>query len=113
MSEIKYYDGGYEDIIMSIPTNTIEMTIKLKMYENGEMFYAKQIFNLEDIRHAEDLFEQCRDGEYPTHSFTEKGEEYVEMIRGNMAKDNNKKENPVKNVKTTPLPVKETRYGFL
>ena len=34
------------------------------------------------------------------------------MIGGNMAKDNNKKENPVKNVKTTPLPVKETRYGF-
>ena len=30
-----------------------------------------------------------------------------------MAKDNNKEENPAKNVKTTPLPVKETRYGFL
>ena len=112
MSKIKYYDGGYKDIIMSIPTNTIEMTVKLKMYENGEMFYAKQIFDLNDIKDAEDLFEQCCDGEYPTYSFTEKGEKYVEMIRGNMAKDNNKKENPVKNVKTTPLPVKETRYGF-
>ncbi len=112
MSKIKYYDGGYKDIIMSIPTNTIEMTVKLKMYENGEMFYAKQIFNLEDIKHAEDLFEQCCEGEYPTYTLTEKGEEYVEMIRGNMVKDNNKKENPVKNIKTTPLPVKETRYGF-
>ena len=70
MSEIKYYDGGYKDINISIPTNTIEMTIKLKMYEDGA------------------------------------------MIGSNMAKDNNKKENPVKNVKTTPLPVKETRYGF-
>ena len=112
MSKIKYYDGGYKDIIMSIPTNTIEMTIKLKMYEDGEMFYAKQIFNLEDIKDAEDLFEQCREGEYPTYSFTEKGEKYVEMIGGNMAKDNNKKENPLKNVKTTSLPVKETCYGF-
>ena len=82
MSEIKYYDGGYKDIIISIPTNTIEMTIKLKMYENGEMFYAKQIFNLEDIKDAEDLFEQCRDGEYPIHTLTEKGEEYVEGLRG-------------------------------
>ena len=63
MSKIKYYDGGYKDIIMSIPTNTIEMTIKLKMYENGEMFYAKQIFSLEDIKDAEDLFEQCCAGE--------------------------------------------------
>ena len=35
MSKIKYYDGGYKDIIMSIPTNTIEMTIKFKMYEDG------------------------------------------------------------------------------
>ena len=80
MSEIKYYDGGYKDIVMSIPTNTIEMTIKLKMYENGEMFYAKQIFNLEDIKHAEDLFEQCCEGEYPTYSFTKKGREYVERL---------------------------------
>ena len=82
MSKIKYYDGGYKDIIMSIPTNTIEMTIKLKMYENGEMFYAKQIFNLEDIKHAEDLFEQCCDGEYPMYTLTEKGREYAEGLRG-------------------------------
>lgn len=81
MSKIKYYDGGYKDIIMSIPTNTIEMTIKFKMYEDGEMFYAKQIFNLEDIKHAEDLFEQCCEGEYPTYTFTEKGREYVEGLR--------------------------------
>ena len=81
MSKIKYYDGGYKDIIMSIPTNTIEMTIKLKMYENGEMFYAKQIFNLEDIKHAEDLFEQCCEGEYPVYTLTEKGREYFERSR--------------------------------
>ena len=81
MSKIKYYDGRYKDIIMSIPTNTIEMTMKLKMYEDGEMFYAKQIFNLEDIKDAEDLFEQCHDGEYPIHTLTEKGEEYVEGLR--------------------------------
>lgn len=112
MSEIKYYDGGYKDIIISIPTNTIEMTIKLKMYEDGELVDAKQVFDLNDIKDAEDLFEQCCDGEYPTYTLTEKGEEYVEMIGSNMAKDNNKKENPAKNVKTTPLPVKEPRYGF-
>ena len=112
MSKIKYYDGEYKDIIMSIPTNTIEITIKLKMYEDGEMFYAKQIFDLNDIKDAEDLFEQCCEGEYPTYTLTEKGEKYVEMIGGNMAKDNNKKENPAKNVKTTSLPVKERRYGF-
>ena len=80
MSKIKYYDGGYKDILMSIPTNTIEMTIKLKMYENGEMFYAKQTFGLEDIKDAEDLFEQCCDGEYPVYTLTEKGEVCVERL---------------------------------
>lgn len=72
--------GGYKDIIMSIPTNTIEMTVKLKMYEDGEMFYAKQIFDLEDIKDAEDLFEQCCEGEYPTYTLTGKGEKYVERL---------------------------------
>ena len=80
MPQLPYYDGGYKDIIMSIPTNTIEITIKLKMYEDGEMFYAKQIFDLEDIKDAEDLFEQCCEGEYPIHTLTEKGEEYVERL---------------------------------
>ena len=82
MSKIKYYDGGYKDIVMSIPMNTIEMTIKFKMYEDGEMFYAKQAFDFEDIKDAEDLFEQWCDGEYPTYSFTEKGEKYVERLCG-------------------------------
>ena len=80
MSEIKYYDGGYKDIITSIPTNTIEMTIKLKMYENGELVDVEQTFDLNDIRYAEGLFEQCCDGEYPRYTLTEKGEEYVERL---------------------------------
>ena len=80
MSEIKYYDGEYKDIIMSIPTNTIEMTIKLKMYEDGELVDAEHVFALNDIRYAEALFEQCCDGEYPIYTLTEKGEEYVERL---------------------------------
>ena len=80
MSEIKYYDGGYKDIIVSIPTNTIEMTVKLKLYENGKLVDAKQIFNLNDIKDAEDLFEQCCEGEYPTYTLTEKGREYAEGL---------------------------------
>ena len=81
MSEVKYYDGECKDIIMSIPTNTIEMTIKLKMYEDGEIIDAEQVFDLNDIGYAEDLFEQCCEGEYPTYTLTEKGREYVEGLR--------------------------------
>lgn len=81
MSEIKYYDGEYKDIIISIPTNAIEMTVKLKLYENGEIVDAEQVFDLNDIRYAEDLFEQCCEGEYPIATITEKGREYVEKLR--------------------------------
>ena len=80
MSEVKYYDGEYKDIIVSIPTNTIEMTIKLKVYENGEVFDAEQTFDLTDIKYAEDLFEQCCNGEYPQYTLTEKGREYLEGL---------------------------------
>ena len=80
MSEIKYYDRECKDIIISIPTNTIEMTVKLKMYEDGEIVDAEQVFDLNEIGYAEDLFEQCCAGEYPTYSFTEKGEKYVERL---------------------------------
>lgn len=76
MSEVKYYDGEYKDIIVSIPTNTIGMTVKLKVYENGEMLDAERTFDLTDIKYAEDLFEQCCNGEYPVYTLTEKGREY-------------------------------------
>lgn len=80
MSEVKYYDGEYKDIIVSIPTNTIEVTIKLKVYENSKIFEAEQTFDLGGIKYAENLFEQCCNGEYPVYTLTEKGKEYVENI---------------------------------
>ena len=82
MSEVKYYDGEYKDIIVSIPTNTVEMTVKLKVYENGEVLDAEKTFDLTDIKYAEDLFEQCCDGEYPVYTLTEKGREYFEGLLG-------------------------------
>ena len=82
MSEIKYYDGGCKDIIIPIPTNTIEMTVKLKIYEDGEIVDAEQVFDLNEIGYAEELFKQCCDGEYPTYTITEKGREYTEGLRG-------------------------------
>ena len=80
MSKVKYYDGEFKDIIVSIPTNTIEMTIKLKVYENGEVFDAEQTFDLEGIKYAENLFGQCCDGEYPVYTLTKKGREYFEGL---------------------------------
>ena len=81
MQEVIYYKRELKDIIVSIPASTVEMTIKLKMYEDGELVDAEQVFALNDIRYAEDLFEQCCDGEYPRYTLTEKGREYAERLR--------------------------------
>ena len=80
MSEVKYYNGGYEDIILSIPTNTVEMTVKLKLYEKGGVFNVEQTFDLDDIKYAKHLFEQCCNGEYPVYTLTEKGKKLLEEL---------------------------------
>ena len=82
MSEVIYYKRELKDIIVSIPASTVEMTIKLKMYEDGEIIDAEQVFNLNEIGYAEELFKQCCDGEYPRYTLTEKGREYTEGLRG-------------------------------
>ena len=80
MSEIKYYDGEYKDIIVSIPINTVHVTMDVAVYEDGGVFEATQELDLEGIKYAEDLFEQCCDGEYPVYTLTVKGREFVENM---------------------------------
>ena len=80
MSEVKYYDDEYKDIIISILINTIHVTIDVDIYENGGIIEATQQLDLEGIKYAENLFEQCCDGEYPIYTLTEKGKEYFENM---------------------------------
>lgn len=80
MSEVKYYDGEYKDIIVSIPTNTVHVTMNVTVYEKGGIFEATQEFDLEGIKYAEDLFAQCCNGEYPQYTLTEKGIKYFEGL---------------------------------
>ena len=80
MSKVKYYDGEYKDIIVSIPTNSVRVTMNVTIYEDGRIFEATQELDLGGIKYAEDLFEQCCDGEYPVYTLTEKGNEYFERL---------------------------------
>lgn len=80
MSEVKCYEGELKDIIISIPTNTVHATVNVELYENGDIVKATQELDLEGIKYAEDLFEQCCNGEYPVYTLTEKGREYVEEL---------------------------------
>lgn len=80
MSEVKYYDGEYKDIIVSIPTNTVHVTMDVAVYEDGGVFEATQELDLEGIKYAQNLFEQCCNGEYPVYTLTEKGIEFIERL---------------------------------
>lgn len=80
MSKVKEYNGEFKDIIIPIPNNTIKMTVRLKIHEDGEMFDVEQTFDFEDIKYAKNLFEKCCYGEYPQYVLTEKGREYIERL---------------------------------
>jgi hypothetical protein len=80
MSKVKEYNGEFKDIIIPIPNNTIEMMVRLKIHEDGEMFDVEQTFDFEDIKYAKNLFEKCCYGEYPQYTLTEKGREYIERL---------------------------------
>lgn len=80
MSEVKCYDGELKDIIISIPANIVHATVNVEVYENGDIVKATQELDLEGIKYAENLFEQCCNGEYPVYTLTEKGMEYFEGL---------------------------------
>ena len=80
MEDRACYDGNFEDIIISIPSNTVEMRTEVIIYEDGELREASCQYNLEDIKDAQNTFEMCCNGEYPTYELTELGKRYLEDL---------------------------------
>lgn len=72
------YKGTEKDIVLSIPTNTVEIKISLTMYEDGKLVNAEQILSMETIKECENLFEETVAGDYPVYALTEKGLEELE-----------------------------------
>ena len=64
-----------KDIIIDIPTNTVEMTLTLKVYTDGEIQECERRFDMQDIRDAEQTFTDCIDGKYPLYAMTDKVKE--------------------------------------
>ena len=77
MTEQKMYEGKCDDIIISIPENTVEMSVEITIFESGETIRAKQTFNLKDIEEAKQCFWDCVEGEYPQYILTEKGKDFA------------------------------------
>lgn len=80
MEDRAYYDGNFDDIIISIPSNTVEMRTEVIVYEDGKLRKASCEYNLNDIRDAKNTFEMCCNGEYPAYELTELGERYAEDL---------------------------------
>lgn len=80
MEDRACYDGNFNDIIISIPSNTVEMKTEVIIYEDGELHKASCQYNLEDIKNAQNTFEMCCNGEYPTYKLTELGKRYLEDL---------------------------------
>ena len=68
----------FVDTVISIPKNTVSITLQAKVYENGELKDIIAEFDLEDIREMIDLFEQTIAGTYPKYVLTDIGKQMVE-----------------------------------
>ena len=73
--EAQIYEGELKDIIIDIPTNTVEMTLTLKVYTDGGVQECERRFDMQDIRDAEQTFTDCIDGKYPLYTKTDKFKE--------------------------------------
>ena len=68
---VKIEDIKFEDAILSIPKNSVEIEFKAKVFKNGEIVTLSGIYDLENIQEAKRLFDKCCDGEYPTYIVSE------------------------------------------
>lgn len=73
--EAQVYEGDLKDIIIDIPIDTIEMTLTIKVYKDGEIQECERRFNMQDIEDAKQTFEDCINGDYPLYGLTDKGKE--------------------------------------
>lgn len=80
MEDKNYYDGNFDDIIISIPSNAVEMETKVIIYEDGELQKVSCQYDLQDIKDARNTFEMCCAGDYPTYELTELGEQYIKDL---------------------------------
>lgn len=80
MSDKTVDDYQFEDIIIPIPKNTVQLVITTTVYENDEISKLKGTYDISDIIQCKKTFEDCLNGEYPTYRITEMGKEFLRSI---------------------------------
>lgn len=71
-------DFEFEDAVMTLPKNAIEVVYKVKVYEDGEIHELEGTYGVNDIREAFQLFNETVSGNYPKFVLSEK---YLEKLK--------------------------------
>lgn len=81
MSKKEYYKGDLTDVIITIPTEAIELDINIKLLDGDKIIQCGKKLNVSEIRDAMQLFEDCCMGEYSRYILTERGKEYIKQLK--------------------------------
>ena len=73
-------DIEFEDAVISLPKNTVHLSITAKTYEADGEHTIRAEFTLADIRDMFETFEKTIDGDYPVYALTEEGKRYAEEL---------------------------------
>ena len=67
----------YEDIVVTIPKNTVHMTIQVSIFDDSEISQYIGEYNVGEINECRNTLEKYISGELPRYIITEKGLEYL------------------------------------
>lgn len=68
-------------LVIAAPVDTLEVTIKAKVWHNGSVIEVGKTMDLKEVRRA---FEEARNGYIPedaVFTLTDKGKEYLERLK--------------------------------
>ena len=78
-----------EFVVLSIPSSTVELTINVKIYNDGQIIDAYRKLSIEEVREA---IEEAKKGYIPSdalYRITEEGERYLEELKSKENSDVN------------------------
>jgi hypothetical protein len=66
----------WEDVVITIPKNTVHMIIQTSVFNDGEIAKYQGEYDVNDINDCKNTLEKYIIGDLPLYVLTEKGKEY-------------------------------------
>ena len=73
------YEGEYDNIVISIPTNTIEVNITVTVFDNSEITQYHAIYDNNTLYEMKQEYEE----NYCKYVITEEGMKYLDELENN------------------------------